>query len=194
MEEAPKARVREQDAAWENAVLKAEPLRHRVKAVGEPAGVRAREPARAEAPDRVAAGSLNISTNQPFNESSAIEGGDLMPGYDRTGPMGAGPMTGGARGRCHPATGGTIPAYTGGYGRGLGLRRSFRGGYGPGGGRGCGYGRGYGSYSPAVGPAYSMDVAAEMDMLKAQADYMQKSLDAINKRIEELENQPVESS
>jgi prefoldin subunit 5 len=31
-----------------------------------------------------------------------------------------------------------------------------------------------------------MDIAAEMDMLKADADYMQKSLDAINKRIEEL--------
>jgi hypothetical protein len=70
-----------------------------------------------------------------------------MPGYDRTGPMGAGPMTGGTRGRCNPATVGTIPAYTGGYGyvRGLGLRRGFRGGYGPGRGRGRGYGRGYGS-------------------------------------------------
>ena len=52
-----------------------------------------------------------------------------MPGYDRTGPMGAGPMTGGARGRCNPATVGPIPADTGGYGRGLGLRRGFRGGY-----------------------------------------------------------------
>jgi hypothetical protein len=44
-----------------------------------------------------------------------------MPGFDRTGPMGAGPMTGGARGRCNPATAGTVPAYAGGYGYGRGL-------------------------------------------------------------------------
>ena len=148
MEEAPKARVREQDAAWENAVLKAEPLRHRVKAVGDPARVKARVlagvRAKAEAPDGVATGSLNISTNQPFNESSAIEGGDLMPGYDRTGPMGTGPMTGGARGRCNPARVGTIPDYTSGHGysHGLGLRRGFRGGYGPGTGQRRGFDRG----------------------------------------------------
>ena len=64
MEEAPKARVREQDAAWENAVLKAETLRHRAKAVGDPARVKARMPAevsaKAEAPDGVATGDLNI--------------------------------------------------------------------------------------------------------------------------------------
>ena len=50
-----------------------------------------------------------------------------MPGFDRTGPMGAGPMTSGARGLCNPATAGTIPAYAGmyGYGRDLGLRRGF---------------------------------------------------------------------
>ena len=119
-----------------------------------------------------------------------------MPGYDRTGPMGAGPMTGGARGRCNPATVGTIPAYTGGYGygRGLGLRRGFRGGSSPGTGRRHGFGRGYGWYSPAARPAYSMDAAGEMDMLKADADYIQKSLNAINKRIEELESKPAESS
>ena len=119
-----------------------------------------------------------------------------MPGYDRTGPMGAGPMTGGARGRCNPATAGTIPAFAGdyGYGRGLGLRRGFRGGYGAGTGRRRGFGRSYGWHPPAAVPAYSMDVAGEMDMLKAEADDMQKSLNAINKRIEELANKPVDSS
>ena len=117
-----------------------------------------------------------------------------MPGFDRTGPMGAGPMTGGARGRCNPATAGNISAYAGdyGYGRGLGLRRGFRGGYGS--GRGRGFGRGYGWYPPAVAPAYPMDPSNEMEMLKADADYMKKSLDTINKRIEELENKPSESS
>ena len=105
-------------------------------------------------------------------------------------------MTGGARGRCNPATAGTIPAGTGGcgYGRGLGLRRGFRGGSGPGMGRGRGYGRGYGGYPPAAGSAYPMDAASEMDMLKAEADYMKKSLDAINKRIAELSKNPDEAS
>ena len=119
-----------------------------------------------------------------------------MPGFDRTGPMGAGPMTGGARGRCNPATAGTIPAGTGGYGygRGLGLRRGFRGGYGPDRGRGRGFGRGYGGYPPAVGPDYPMDAASEMDMLKADADYLQKSMEAINKRIKELENKTADLS
>ena len=119
-----------------------------------------------------------------------------MPGFDRTGPMGAGPMTGGTRGRCNPATAGNIPAYAEGYGYGggLGLRRGFRGGHSPGMGRGRGFSRGYGWYPPVAGPAYSMEAADEMDMLKADADYMKKSLDAINKRIDELSKKPAEAS
>jgi hypothetical protein len=105
-------------------------------------------------------------------------------------------MTGGARGRCNPATVGNIPAYAGGYGygRGLGLRRGFRGGYGPGRGRGRSYGRDYGGYPPAAGLTYSIDAAGEMDRLKADADYLQKSLEAINKRIDELSEKPAEAS
>jgi hypothetical protein len=118
-----------------------------------------------------------------------------MPRFDRTGPMGAGPMTGGARGRCNPATVGNIPAYSGGgYGRGLALRRGFRGGYGVGQGRGRGAGGGYGWYPPAAGPGYSMGPAGELDMLKAEADYMHKSLEAITRRIDELETKPAPSS
>jgi hypothetical protein len=119
-----------------------------------------------------------------------------MPGFDRTGPMGAGPMTGGTRGLCNPATAGSFSAGTGGYGygRGLGLRRGFRGGYGPGGGRGRGYGRGYGGYPPDAGPAYPGNAASEMDMLKADAEYMQNSLDAINKRIDALGVKAAEGS
>ena len=118
-----------------------------------------------------------------------------MPGFDRTGPMGTGPMTGGRRGFCNPATAGYLPAYGGyGYGRGLGLRRGFRGGYGPVMGRG--YGRGYGWYPPAAGPVYPpvypMGAASEIDMLKEQAEYMKNSLDSINRRIDALEKQPSE--
>ena len=119
-----------------------------------------------------------------------------MPGFDRTGPMGGGPMTGGARGLCNPATAGRIPAYMGGfgYGRGLGLRRGFRGGYGPDQGWGRGYGRGYGGYPFIGAPAAPPDTAAEIDMLKAQADYMKNSLEAINSRIDELEKRSADQS
>ena len=119
-----------------------------------------------------------------------------MPGFDRSGPMGAGPMTGGARGRCNPATAATVPAYAEGYGYGggLGLRRGFRGGHSPGMGRGRGFSREYGWYPPVAGPAYSTDATGEMDMLKADAEYMKNSLDAINKRMDELSVKPAEES
>ena len=119
-----------------------------------------------------------------------------MPGLDRTGPAGAGPMTGGARGCCHPAEAGKIPAFEGGYGygRGLGLMRGFRGGFGQGRGRGRGFGRGYGGYYHPAGPVHPTDAASEKDMLKANAEHMQKSLDAINQRIDELSNEPAEGS
>ncbi len=39
-----------------------------------------------------------------------------------------------------------------------------------------------------------MDATGEMDMLKADANYMQKSLDAIKKRIDELSVKPAEVS
>ena len=61
-----------------------------------------------------------------------------MPGYDKSGPMGAGPMTGGRRGLCNPANTGTGAQFAGsyGYGRGMNFGRGFRGGYGPGRGSG----------------------------------------------------------
>jgi hypothetical protein len=39
-----------------------------------------------------------------------------------------------------------------------------------------------------------MDPTGELDMLKAEADYMNKSLDAITKRLEELETKPAPSA
>lgn len=46
-----------------------------------------------------------------------------MPGLDRNGPVGYGPMTGRARGRCADSAGAdrTLPAY--GHGKGQGCRR-----------------------------------------------------------------------
>ncbi|MBW1821883.1 MAG: DUF5320 domain-containing protein [Deltaproteobacteria bacterium] len=106
-----------------------------------------------------------------------------MPGFDGSGPMGAGSMTGGARGNCNPANTGYNPQFGRGYGRGMGLRRGFRGGAGA----NPSYGRGFGFYPPADGTFYQMNAEDEINMLKANADYMKNSLDEINKRIKELE-------
>ncbi len=94
-----------------------------------------------------------------------------MPGFDGTGPQGAGPMTGGGRGFCNPAAGS------------YGLRQGFGRGFGP----GIWYGRARGQYQPFYGPAYPVGPADELSSLKAEADYLKGTIDAINKRIDELE-------
>lgn len=125
-----------------------------------------------------------------------------MPRGDGTGPAGMGPMTGRAAGFC---AGYSVPGYAnpvggrgyGGWGRG----RGFRGG---------GWGRRNWYYAtgapgwaraaqglPAWGdpgayaPGAPAPVSAEQERadLKQQAQYLQESLDTVNKRISELENQ-----
>ena len=109
-----------------------------------------------------------------------------MPGFDGTGPQGQGPMTGGGRGLCNPRAIGYGSPFAGGfgYGRGFGMGRGYGRGFGRGMGMGMGMGYGYG---PGYGPRYPLEPADETAQLKAEADYMKKSLDAINKRLEELE-------
>ncbi len=125
-----------------------------------------------------------------------------MPGGDRTGPAGMGPMTGRALGYC---AGYSTPGYTRGPGMGWGRGRG-RGYWGRGRGRGW-YGRGYGwgytaydpYYSPAA-PVYNVPVpigsADQLTVLKQEKDYMeselkgiQTALEDISKRIQELEQE-----
>ncbi len=115
-----------------------------------------------------------------------------MPGFDRSGPWGAGPMSGGGRGFCNPARSGVGAEFARsyGYGRGMGFGRGFRGSYGPGRGIRQGFCKGYGWYPPIYGPTYPPDQTNEINMLKAEADFMKNALDTINKRIEELEKSP----
>ena len=108
-----------------------------------------------------------------------------MPGFDRSGPMGAGPMTGGRRGLCNPATteydtrfGGMLD-----FGRGMGFGRGFRGGFGRGMGRA--FGRRF-WMQPSYHPAYVQSPDEELSMLKAEANSVKNSLDMINRRIDEL--------
>jgi uncharacterized protein DUF5320 len=118
-----------------------------------------------------------------------------MPGGDRTGPAGMGPMTGRGAGYC---AGFQVPGYAnpvGGRGMGMGWGRGFRGGgFGRGFGRG---GAGYGlpAYGSAVNPyayggvpfAPTVAPQQELDGLKGQAEYFEDALDEIKKRITELE-------
>ncbi len=101
-----------------------------------------------------------------------------MPGFDRTGPMGMGPMTGGARGMCDPRARSFAPS-----------------GYGTWPGRGGGRGRGYRHMYWATGlPGWMRSTQAgsrefsEVDSLKDQAAILKKELDAINSRLQELES------
>ena len=130
-----------------------------------------------------------------------------MPGGDRTGPMGAGPMTGRGTGIC---AGYEVPGYVNtnfgrgfGGGRGHGFGRGFQGG---GGGRGWrhqyyatglpGWARGYGYPNPAVSPVgfpTTMNArtaqAEELSHLKEQASYFKGVLDDIDSRVSELQQQ-----
>ena len=115
-----------------------------------------------------------------------------MPGFDGSGPSGAGPRTGGGFGYCPPFAGG---AYPGGdypyYGVG-------RGGYPRGGGRGRAWGGGRGwaggyGYPPAYGPGYPPPPVAgptpanELEFLRVQEKGIRDELESIRERIEELE-------
>ena len=122
-----------------------------------------------------------------------------MPRFNGTGPMGAGPLTGGARGYCNPAGTGYAPAYGRGYGYGpgFGRGRGFGAGFGAGFGRGRGYGRGFGwgsldpargaDYGPSYGAHYQMDPSEEMNMLRNESESIKRGLGEINRRIEALE-------
>ena len=128
-----------------------------------------------------------------------------MPGGDGTGPAGMGPMTGRAAGYC---AGYAVPGFMNPIpGRGMGGGRGMGWGRGRGWGWQAAYGRppagaqgayAAGAYAPgAYGPqppygaaAYTppMSQEAELDALRAQADYFTSALEEIRKRTEELES------
>ena len=138
-----------------------------------------------------------------------------MPRGDRTGPWGAGPMTGRARGYCagYSAPGFMYPGPGLGLGRGSGRGFGRAWGFGSGYGWGMGLGRGRGwrrggfapfwGYPPtmAYGPGYWADYPAEPAVfdtkeekkyLEEQMNFLQEELSAISKRLEELKKQEKE--
>ena len=106
-----------------------------------------------------------------------------MPGFDGSGPMGSGPMSGGARGNCNPASAGCPTDGYFGFGRGMAYGRGFRGGYGFSRGVRRGFARGAAMY-PQM---YNENPADELNLLKQQADVIKNTMDSINQRIVELE-------
>ena len=103
-----------------------------------------------------------------------------MPGLDRSGPMGSGPMTGGRRGLCGNAGSGYGTPMA--YGRGLGMRRGFRAGFGPGRGWGGGFGPRFMDGPKPYGYDYAANWSHEIEMLKAEAGALQASLAAVQKK------------
>jgi hypothetical protein len=115
-----------------------------------------------------------------------------MPRGDRTGPMGAGPMTGRAAGYCagYDMPGYAGPGYAGPMPRGFGLGRG--GGWGwrhwydatrlPGWAR---FGRAPAwRYEPYAEPVTREQ---EVESLKARAGWLKEQLDAVNRCLGELE-------
>ena len=103
-----------------------------------------------------------------------------MPGGDRTGPMGMGPLTGGGFGYC-------ADARQGGYNAGMG-RRGGRC-LGRGGGRG-----GFGFRNTLNSPwgyrsAPRLDKADETKMLTEQAVALKEELKAVQDRLSALESE-----
>jgi len=123
-----------------------------------------------------------------------------MPGGDRTGPMGMGPMTGRGAGYCG---GSPAPGF---------MNRGFGGGFGGGWfGRGRGGGRGWRNWFHATGMtgwqraataspwggAYAQPFvptaaagAQELDAMRGQAEYLAGALEEVKNRIDQLEKQP----
>lgn len=119
-----------------------------------------------------------------------------MPRGDATGPMGMGPMTGRGAGYC---AGFGVPGYMNkipGRGFGMGFRRGA--GFGGRGGRGGGFGyrnrffaTGVPGWLASTGGIFSVpypETAPDMEkqLLNNQAEILQKELNAIKKRLEEL--------
>jgi hypothetical protein len=98
-----------------------------------------------------------------------------MPGFDGTGPLGRGPMTGGARGYCVV---GWNPSRRGGFG----LRRAPRWGFYGGGG--------WWDRAPAYwdrGPTYADAPISDVDGLIARIERLSERVEALSARLDASE-------
>jgi len=105
-----------------------------------------------------------------------------MPGLNGAGPDFAGPMTGGAHGRC--TDDGQLPGVGYGRGPGFGRGRGFRRGRGRGSWQGMGVGRF--ANRPASVPEPAAGSETLLQQLEQQAEVIQQRLDALNVRVASL--------
>ena len=97
-----------------------------------------------------------------------------MPGFDGTGPVGMGAMTGGGRGFCSPCGIGVVRR-TYGYPRWMGYAYPYYGAYGP------------GPLHPGVMPfAPRMTRGQELEFLKSEAQALRQELKGLEKRMGQL--------
>jgi hypothetical protein len=124
-----------------------------------------------------------------------------MPGGDGTGPVGMGPMTGRAAGYCagYPIPGHMNPVGgrgVWGWGRGRGGGRGWRNWFyatGLTGWQRAAVGWPAFGAAPFVGPGSTADPAQELEFLQQQAQNMDKALQTVRQRIDELQRkQPKE--
>lgn len=118
-----------------------------------------------------------------------MKGGQTMPGFNKTGPSGRGPMTGRGRGVCNTAESASATGIHSEacIGFGMGFRRRLRGPFdlesrnypskGMGRNRRAVWMQMYPEDSPRV----------EIDRLKTQAESIKHKLDTINQRLSEME-------
>lgn len=116
-----------------------------------------------------------------------------MSGLDRTGPLGMGPMTGGARGWCSPygrrfAGMGFGPWTRWGQGRGRGNRHRYWALGAP----GWHQVGPMGPWGPSFAEAYTRE--QEVSFLKDQAAALREELEAIDRRLREIESKERESA
>jgi hypothetical protein len=102
-----------------------------------------------------------------------FKGGNPMPGLNRRGPEGMGPMTGGGRGLCNPAN---RSIFSRGFSAVMGGCR----------GRGMGFGlRRWGRDRSS----FSYDSNQEAAALRSEAEMLKNELEAVERRINDLKKQ-----
>lgn len=97
-----------------------------------------------------------------------------MPGRDRRGPVGSGPMTGKGLGYCAEKAAAIAGAR---MGRGGGMRRRY----------GAGLGRGFAGNSGRFDPVQPMGFQEEKDLLRMEEEQLSRNLEDIRARLSKLE-------
>lgn len=111
-----------------------------------------------------------------------------MPGGDQTGPEGMGPMTGRQMGDCADSgaqgPAGVPMGRAWGWRRGRGERRHrhMRPGFGPRFGRAHLFG-----HAHLFGRSFRLTQEQEVEVLKDEAEWLKEQLDAVNQRLEKMQ-------